>query len=308
MKFKLLLLAFAVLILSCTKGVVPRTSKIEVVYIGSIYEDIYKENPVSAGLAKLPGIKITHTKTEPGFMEYYLYRMGLHELLKELEIDYVIGDTMVQDRDLFGIDRSMGYAIMNYGGIRFAVVSSEDSLTIEDQIQWTLLKERSDIIWVIDAKALNLQPSMIDFYIQDRALSDTTMSPIKVETDTARSRKIREFRNHIENRLSRKFYVGGRVDDHLFSLIAERQGINAIVYPENLFVKVIEADSMTLRVLMDCIAFETKFKKTEMEQAAILEICQTEGLLQWGNIKEENVILLPDESGQHIFDFYSKKE
>ena len=304
----LLLLAFALLMISCAKGVVPRVGKIEVLYIGSIYQDIYRDNPISSCIADSPAIKVAHTMTEPVFMEYFLYRMGLSELLSELEIDYVIADTLVQNQDFFNIPKSMGYAIANYGGIRFAVVSSEDSLSIEDQVQLTLVKERSDIIWVINSKALNRQPSMINFYIHDRVLSDTTVSPVKAEIDTTRRRKMMAFRNQIEDSLSKKFYVGGRVDDHLFSRIADRQGINIIIYPEGLFVKTVEADSVTLRELMDCIAFETKFRMTEMDRAEILAINQTEELLQWGNIQDENTALLPDEKGQHIFDFYYKKE
>jgi hypothetical protein len=295
--------------LHCTSGVVPRTDKIEVIYLGSIYDDLYKEKPVSAGLPKLPGIKIAHSVTEPVFMEYYLFRMGLYELLKELGIDYVIGDTLVQDRELFGIRRSMGYAITNYRGVRFAVVSSEDSLTIDDQVQLALLKERSDIIWIIDAKTQDLKPSMINFYIRDRTLTDTSMAPIEVELDTALSRKIMEFRNRIENGLNIRQYTGGRVDEHLFSTIAERHGINVIFYPEGLFQTMAETDSMTLRELMDCVAFQMKFKEIEMDRAEISETRQNKALLQWGTIMEENIVLLPDEiAGKHIFDFYYTKE
>ena len=93
MKIKLLLLVFALLIISCARGVVPRVSKIEVLYIGSIYQDLYRENPISAGTTDSPSIKIGYTMTEPVFMEHYLYRRGLAELLGKLEIDYVICDT-----------------------------------------------------------------------------------------------------------------------------------------------------------------------------------------------------------------------
>jgi hypothetical protein len=305
----MLLLIFILLVLHCTSGMAPSVKKIEVIYLGSIYEDIYKQNPISAGVAELPGIKITHTRTEPVFMEYYLYRVGLHELLKDLAIDYVIGDTLVQDKDLFGIHSSMGYAIRNYGGIRFAVVSSEDSLTIKDQVQLTLIKERSDIIWIVDPKAQNLQPSVIDFYISDRALSDTSMAPIKATPDTARGRMITKFRNRLEDGLNSKYYMGGRVADRFLSSIAKQHGVNMIIYPENLFATKAEADSMTLRELMECVAFEMKFNKTEMDKDEITETCQKKGLLQWGTMTKENMVLLPDDTaGKHIFDYYYTKE
>jgi hypothetical protein len=87
--------------------VVPKTNRIDIAYIGSIYEDINQENPVSAGLADFPGIMIAHTMTEPAFLEHYLYRAGLAQLLNELEIDFVIGDTVVRNQKFFGIPKSM---------------------------------------------------------------------------------------------------------------------------------------------------------------------------------------------------------
>lgn len=308
MKIKLLLLAFAVLILNCTKGVVPRVGKIEVLYIGSISQDIYRESPISSCIADSPVIKVAYTTTEPVFMEYYLYRMGLSDLLSKLDIDYVIGDTSVQNHEFFSIPKSMGYAITNFGGIRFAVVSSKDSLTIDDQVQLSLIEERSDVLWVIDRTAFNLEPSLISFYISGRVLADTSISPIRVSVDTARARQIKDFQNKIETELGRSIKVDGRIDDHLFSVISDNALVDVVVYPQDLFFKIIETDEVSLRELMSNVAFETKFKKTEMSGDMISEIYKANDYNVWGEIKMKNTVLLPDEAGQHIFDFYSKKE
>jgi hypothetical protein len=308
-KYHVVLLVLLLVALHCTSGVVSRANKISVLYIGSIYRDMYRENPVSAGLAATPGIKVAHTLTKPVFLEYYLYRMGLSDLLEELAIDYVISDTLVQDRKFFGIQKSMGYAITNYEGIRFAVLCSLDPMTIKDQVQLSLVQERNDVVWVVDRPVLDLQPSMINFYISNRTLSDTSMSTIKVEPDTSLTRRIKEFRNRIDDEIHRKFYVGGRVDEHVLSLVAEKQAVNMIIYPEDLFVRAINADSLTLHELMDCVAFEKKFRKTEMNRDEVSEIRQAKGLLQWGNAKDDNAVLIPDElAGKHIFDFYYEKE
>ena len=305
----MILLILTALTLQCTSGVAPSADKIVVQYVGSIYQDIYRKNPIGVDLSNAPGIRIAHTLTRPLFLEYYLYRMGLSDLLEELAIDYVITDTLVQNREFFSIQKSMGYAITNYGGIRFAVLSSPDSVTIENQVQFTLVKQRSDVVWVVDQAVLDLPPSMINFYIKDRMLSDTSMSPIKHKADTLRSSMVQEFRDKIETELDRRLYVGGSIDAHILSLVAEKQAVNVVVYPENLFINVVETDSIALRELMEHVAFEMKFKKTSMNRDSLIAIVQAKGYKQWGNIKKENLVLLPDAmTGKHIFDLYNEKE
>ena len=306
----MLLIILILLSLHCTSGVVPKTNRIDVAYIGSIYEDINQENPISAGLVDFQGIKIAHTMTEPTFMEHYLYRSGLAQLLNELEIDFVIADTVVRNQKFFSIPRTTGYAITNFEGIRFAMFStSKESLTIEDQVQLTLVRERSDILWVIDQTQLNMEPTLVRFNIDKRALTDKSMSPIKAKIDTARQRLVKDFTNKAEDGLNKKIYLGGRVDEHLFSTIAEKQAVNIVIYPEDLIIEMFEGYSTTLRELMDLIAFEMEFKKMEMSGADVSEFCATNGFLRWGNVKEKNDVLLPDEiDGRYIYDFYYTKE
>ena len=306
----MLLIIIILLVLHCTSGVVPKTNKIEVAYLGSIYHDIYTENPVCAGLADIPGIKIAHTMTEPVFLEHYLYRVGLAELLNALEIDFVIADTVIRGQNYFGIPKTAGYAIANLEGIRFAMfAASKESLTIEDQVQLTIVRERSDILWVIDPPLLGLEPTLIDFQINNRVLSDTSMAPFNPRIDTTRRRIIKDFTSKVEQELDRTIHLGGRVDEHLFSSISTNNTVNVILYPENLIVKMLDADSTTLRELLDCITFEMKFKKTKMTEEQLSETRMTSNYLTWGEIKAENDVLLPDESaGQHIYDYYYIKE
>lgn len=292
------------------KTVVVKVDKIETVYIGSIYQDIYREIPSSASFGGRSELKIGHTLTEPVFMEYFLQRHGLHELLNDLEFDFVITDTAVYGQEYFNIPKSMGYGIKNYQGIRFAVVSKyKDTLTIEDEVELSLIRERSDVLWVIDTKLFDLDPTAITFYINKRALTDTRMSPIKGKIDTVRISKIEKFKDKIEDELSRKVHVAGRLDDHLFSTVAEREGVDMIIYPENLFQRIIEADTMSLFELMHNVAFEMRFKKTEMNDEDILEVCMDKGYAKWGSVKESNIVLIVDETeGRHIFDYYYWKE
>ena len=310
MKLYLPLASVLLISLACTAGIVPRVSSIQVVYVGSIWEDMYRDKPISAGVAELEGIKVAHTLTDPVFMEYFLLRKGLNELLDSLDLDFVIGDTVAYGSEYFPVQKSMGYAIQNIGGIRFAMVCSpEESLTVQDQISISLLKERSDILWVIDSSLLAMPASLIAFNMSQRTLSDTSVSKIKVKDNAEHTRLIHDFRQRIENELNREIRIAGRIDEHVLSSIARKENVNVIIYPKGLFSETAEATSMTLRALMQSVAFETKLSKTEMTPAEISEIVQSTGSLTWGKINEQNIVLLHDEDkGKHIFDYYYQGE
>jgi hypothetical protein len=299
-----------VLCIFCTKGIVEKVNKIDVIYLGSIYEDIYRKEPVSASISHLPGIKFGHTLTEPVFMEYFMHKMGLYQLLNDLELDFVITDSAVYNQHYFPIPKAMGFALENYGDIRLAIMSiDKDSLSINEQVQFSLVKERSDVLWVIDRDVLSLDPSLIALYIDHRSLSDTNMSPLAVVPDTARILKVVQFREKIDMVLDKKIPITGSIGEHLFSVIAQREGIDVVVYPENLFAGAVETDSASLRELMHNIAFEMKFKKAEMSDTEIRDICTLHGYTTWGSTKKANSVLLPNAiEGKHIFDYYYKNE
>ncbi len=307
---KLLLATLILICLHCTSGVVPRTSQIEVAYIGSILEDLNRQTPISAGLAKFPGIKIAHTITEPAFMEYFLYRAGLAQLLDALEIDYVVSDTIARDHGFFTIPKTSGYAISNIEGIRFAIYSTDkESLTIEDQVQLTLVRQRSDVLWILDQNALDMEPTLFNFYIDNRALASKSTSPIRAKPDMARQHAIKDFMGKIEEQLNTKIRIDGSIDEYLFSTIAEKQGVNVIIYPQNLIAGEFEGDSVTLLELMGLVAFEMRFKKASLHDTEISEICALNDFRRWGDAAKENVVLLPDgETDKHFFDFYYEKE
>lgn len=306
MKYLLLLTAANLMMLSCIAGLSPRVRSIDVVYIGSIWEDIQREKPSSARATDPDAIKLAHTLTEPPFMEYYLQQMGLHELMNELGFDFVIGDTLVYGGDYFPMSKSMGYAIKNFRGIRFAMICSpKDSLTMEDQVTLSLLRERSDILWIIDKPSLEMPPSLIKMNLNQRMLSDTTVSAIKAKEDTGKVRLVSDFRRRIEKGLNREIGVAGRIADHVLSTVGQNAEVNVIIYPKELILSNDEAQTMTLRKLIERVAFETKFGKTEMERGQIAELCKKTGYLAWGEIKDTNNVLVPDKNARHnMFDYY----
>ncbi len=296
--------------LCCTAGVGPKGGAIDVIYVGSIVEDIYRNKPVSAGVTDLSSIKVGHTLTTPLFMEYFLQRMGLHELLNDLGLDFVIGDTLVQGKGYFTLSRSMGYGLKNVEGIRFGLCANiKDSLTMDDQIRFTLLKERSDILWVIDPRFLKVSPCLIKFYVRERSLSDTSMSPLKTKIDTTRLRKITDFRNKVDKVLDHKIDIRGRTDNHIFSVIAARETLDIIVYPPAIFTRILDTDSLSLRSLMETVAFEARFRRTEMDSAAIVDLCAKNRYSIWGKIKKRSAVLVPDtKAGRRLFDHYHEGE
>lgn len=305
MKLRLLLATFLLLYLSCMAGV-GKVKSIDVVYIGSLWDDLQRDIPFSAAVTDTTNIMIAHTLTAPPFLEYFLHRMGLHDLIDELGFDFIIGDTLVRDRKFFPISKSMGYAIKNYRDIRFAMVSSpRDSLTVQDQIQLTLLRERSDILWVIDNSILVLAPSSIRFHVSQRALADTSIARIKGAADPVRLGKIKNFMVKVKGQLDRKIPVMGRLDDHIFSVIADRETIDAVLYPAGLFPGRMEADSMTLGELLQAVVFETRFRKNEMSGDEIARLCAAHGYRQWGTTKPQTRVLMPDTTaGERLFDYY----
>ncbi|UCD05711.1 MAG: hypothetical protein JSV98_00275 [candidate division WOR-3 bacterium] len=306
MKLRLLLATFLLILLSCIPGVSPRTRSINVVYIGSIWDDINREKPFCAAATNPDAIALAHTLTEPPFMEYYLHKMGLHELLNTLAFDFVIGDTLVYGGSYFPMSRSMGYAIKNFGGIRFAMIcSAKDSLTMEDRVTLSLLKERSDILWVINKPLLEIPPSLIKLNIRQRALTDTSISAIKAKEDTVRTRLVRDFTRRIEKELNREIIVAGSIADHVLSTVAQNEQVDVILFPEKLFLSNDKVQTLSLRKLIENVAFETKFRKAEMKRAQISEFCNETGCLTWGEIKQTNSVLIPDEkTGNRIFDYY----
>jgi hypothetical protein len=305
-KSRLLLATTLLLYLSCVAGVAPGVKSIDVVYIGSLWDDLQRESPFSATLMDTASMKIAHTLTTPLFLEHFLQRMGLYALIEDLGFDFIIGDTLIRDRRFFPISKDLGYAIKNYRDIRFAIACSpKDSLTVQDRITLTLLQERSDILWVIDKPMLASAPAIIRFHISQRTLADTSVSAIKAKPDTTCLRRIQNFRTKIEGQLNRQVPIMGRIDDHIFSVIADRAVVDAVIYPADIFGAIVEADSMTLGDLLQNVAFETRFSMAELSGDEIARLCATGGYRCWGTTKKLTRVLLPDPAaGKYLFDHY----
>lgn len=311
MRLRYLFLLIFPLLFNCPKKYAPDVESIEVLYVSSLYNDIYQDQPILAGIKGLPGLKVGHLKTNPPFMSIILGRLGFYELLNETGIDFVIADSLTfwtDNINYFLVPKSMGYAITNYEGIRFAILRKDkDSLAIADEIQISLVKQRSDVLWIIENSLLDIAPIRINFFIKDRGLADTTMTALKVETDSSLYGKIKEFKNKVEQTLKQKIYLEQKnLKAYILSAVSLNEGVNIILYAQGLFINDISSDSITLEEILNSVVCEMKFSKMVMNKKQIQELNKEKEYKTWGKLKKNNNVLLPDEYGTYLFDMFYK--
>ncbi len=305
MKFNALFLLLIVLLINCPKKYAPKVEKIEVLYLSSLYEDIYREEPYLTGLKNIPGIKIGYLETEPPSMARLLGRLGFYQLLDEFPLDFIICDTTIHNAHYMSIPKSMGYGITNYKGIRFAILSKDkDSLTIEDEVIMTLVRQRSDVLWVIDKNLISLPPQKIDFFIEARALTDTSMSALTVTHDTSLHNKLGNFKHMLDKVLNKKIDLESkRLDEYVLSKVALHDDVNIILYPETLFLDREVNDSLSIDELLRRVRCETIFNESSrMTRAEIEQLSKERRYTVWGKLMKNNRVSLPDTQGTVLFD------
>lgn len=202
----------------------------------------------------------------------------------------------------------MGYAIKNHEGIRFAIMrKNKDILTIDDEIQIELVRQRSDILWIIENKLIDITPVRINFFIKDRGLTDTTMTALDIEPDSVSIIEIKNFTKMLEQTLNKKTFLHGKtLSEYIMSKIMQDQGTDMILYPQDLFIKDVKNDSISLREILNSIACETKFTKTTLDKEQVEALIKERHYKTWGKTKNQNSVVLPDDYGVYIFDMFYK--
>jgi len=304
MKYPWLFLLILPFFLNCAKRVSAIPKKIEVFYLSSLNEDLKRENSVVVGVNQLKGIKITYLHFEQPFLATVFERLGFYNLLNEFSIDFLITNAPVYGMNYLSIPETMGYGIKNYEGIRFAILNkNKDSLSIADETKITLLKERSDILLITDNKFLDSSPMKIEFFIKDRALTDTNITQMKIKPDSLLQKKLQAFKNTLNYTLNKRIDIENkRLDEYILSKLTQKEIADLILYPSNLFHKVITTNSITVYEFIANVACELKLKKVEMTKDEILKVKEEKKYNIWGNITKKNSVLLPDEEGKYIFD------
>jgi hypothetical protein len=295
--------------LNCPQKFIARVEKIEACYLASLYDDIQRETPLLAGIKDAPGITIGHLATDPPSFGLLLGKVGFYDVLSESGLDFVIGTSPTSwspDMTCFFIPMSMGYAIHNYDGIRFAIfVQDRDSLIIRDEIQMTLVRQRSDVMWVLDKKLLSLPPIKLDFFIKDRILIDTAMTTLDLTPDTNILKTLHSFKRTLNVVLNDPIDLGNQtVETYIFSRIAAREDVNVIIYPNDLFHNGVEQSSPTLREILQQVRFEQMFTKIQLSAQETTELTEEHNYRLWGTPTQSNQALVPADSGSYLLDLF----
>uniref|UniRef100_A0A7C4TCS8 Uncharacterized protein n=1 Tax=candidate division WOR-3 bacterium TaxID=2052148 RepID=A0A7C4TCS8_UNCW3 len=298
------LLSFILFLLNCPKRITVKTSQIEVVYLSSLAEDIPRQKPYLAGLKNLRGIKVGYLNFDTPFLPQIFQRLGFYQLLDELSLDFLITNYPLYGYNFLSIPVEQGYGIKNYQGIRFGIFSkNKDSLSIAEQTKLTLVRERSDVLWIIDNKIFSSPPLLINFIIKERILEDTMVSKLSAEPDTQEVEKIRNFSNLLNNFLFRRVYLEGKkLSDYVFSKACERKGANIVLFPKDIVKNNLTVDSLSVADFLKYVGVEKKFKIQKLKKDEVKKISQEKNYSIWGKITKINSALIPDDDGEFLFD------
>ncbi len=309
MRLRFAIILIILFLINCPKAYKPDVESIEVLYLSSLHDDIYRDKPILAGIKELHGFKVGHLKTNPPFLSIIMGRLGFYELLNNTGIDFVVADSLTfwtDNINYFLIPESMGYAIKNHEGIRFAILRKDkDILTIDDEIRISLVKQRSDVLWIIENTLIDISPVKINFFIKDRGLTDTTMTVLSVEPDSSLLFKIKNFKEMLEQILNKKTFLDGKsFKEYILSSTAQDEGVNVILYPQHLFMNGIKQDSVSLREILSNIICEMRFTKKTMDKEQIQNLSTERKYEIWGKVGKNNSVLLPDGFGTYLFDMF----
>ncbi len=290
--------------LHCPKRVSVKTSKIEVLYLSSLFEDIQRSRPFLSGIKQTKAIKIGYLNFETPFMSEIFKRLGFYELLAEVPLDFLITNYPVHGHNFLSIPLNLGYGIKNYEGIRFAVCCQyNESLSISDQVKLATIKERSDVLWLVDKKLLLSPALQIDFIIKDRILQDTIIKRIATYEDTVLQSKILNFTQSLNRILLPKVNLASKtIIDYIFERVKQKYNVNIVIYPADLIKDNAVKDSISIGDFLTKVSCDTRFRVMELTNSAANKTIKEHGYLYKGNIVKNNVVLVPDQEGNFLFD------
>lgn len=292
------------LFLNCPKRIGPTAKIIEVAYVGAIYDDLFKEKPALSAATDSNKITIGYLDFKWPFLDVILERTNFFEALSGLPVDYIIMDRPVYGYKFFPVKRSMGYGITNFKGIRFAIISKDkDSLSISDETMLALVRERSDVAWIVDNAFLKLPPVLVDFKIEGRNLSDTMMKPLNVESDSGAGARIRGIQNLLSETLNRVITTGPvDLKEYVLQGLCSHFGANVVLYPALTFRNVTAGSAYRLGDVLNMVACEMKFSASEMKKAGLELMMRKQQYSVWGEIKKNNIVACPADTGTMVFD------
>ncbi len=292
------------LFLHCPKRVSVKTSRIEAIYLSSLLDDVQRPEPYLSSIAATKAIKIGYLNFETPFMSEIFKRLGFYELLAEIPLDFLITNYPVYGYSFLSIPLDFGYGIKNHEGIRFAICSKyRDSLSISDQVKLATIRERSDVLWIMDRKMLLSPALQIDFIIKDRTLQDTIIKKISTVEDTALRAKILRFNQSLEKILTPKINLAGKtIIDYIFEKVRQKCSANVFVYTTDFIKDNSVKDSVSIGEFLAMVDCHMKFRVVELTKSALNKMIKENGYLYRGDIAKTNVALVPDREGDFLFD------
>ncbi|MEO0106154.1 MAG: hypothetical protein ABIL46_02350 [candidate division WOR-3 bacterium] len=290
--------------LNCPKRVSVKTTKIEVVYLSSLIDDINNPEPYLCGAKNFEGIKVGYLNFATPFMSRIFQRLGFYNILDEIPLDFLITNQPVYGTKFLSIPVDLGYGFKNYEGIRFAIFTKyRDSLSISDQVKLATVKERSDVLWIVDKKLLSSPPIAIDFIIRERTLQDTIVKKIKISPDTTLLNTIHNFQQLLLKTLQTKIFTANQpISEFIFNKIKQKYNTNLMIYPVNMIKDNLLKDSLTVAEFMDKVNCDTKFKVKELSKSEVNKILNDKIYAVIGKITKQNIVLMPDPEGDYLFD------
>ncbi len=305
MKRRYLLLFFIILLLNCPRHPSPGArKKIEVYYLASILADLARPEPIITGLFTRDGLKIGRLENHNAGYSLFLSRLGLYDLLDSLPLDFVIADVPVPDRRFLTISRNLGYRIKNYDGIRFgAVCADAETLSIQDQITLSVIKERTDILLVMEPRFLRQPPVRIDFLVRRRELQDTSLSRIKTRPDPTWNARAAAFIKRLNDTLNTKFSMTApSFSEFILDRLARSAGVNTILYPGRMFLADTAPADFNLRDLLLAVDATVRLKKGVFPRDSLLKWQAANQYLMRGQPDKNTPALVPDPEGVYVLD------
>ncbi len=294
----------SLIFINCPKRVSVKTTKIELMYLSSVIDDINSPEPYLCSAKNFKGIKVGYLNFATPFMSRIFQRLGFSNILDQIPIDFLITNQPVYGTNFLSIPVDLGYGFKNYEGIRFAIFTKyRDSLFISDQVKLATVKERSDVLWIVDKNILSSPPMIVDFIIKERILQDTIVRKIKREPDTTLLNTISNFQQLLSKTLQTKIFTANQsLIEFIFNKIKQKYSTNLMIYPVNMIKDNLIKDSLTIGEFMDKVNCETKFKVKELSKSGVNKILNDKIYAVMGNVTKQNIVFMPDNEGEYLFD------
>lgn len=304
MKWRVFLVLLVAFWCNCPKRPGPTTRTINLRYLGALDADLARTEPYLAAKADTGAVVVGVLEFEEPFLYEVWRRLGFFSLLDDLEVDFLVTGAPALGNRFYTVTSDMGYGIQNYRGIRFGLLSQvRDTLTISEQTRITVLRQRCDVLWVLDRALRETGPSEITIRIAERAVADTALRPLRSVSDSLTQAKVLAFKSALDGELGRSIDLGGiGLRDYVLSSLARQTGANVILYPRAVFRGTAASDPLSFHELIASVDLAERFEVKEADKTEVARLSQERSYETWGKVAAQNRVLIPDPGGDMLYD------